>query len=228
MTELSGGRPAASGGRTRIVLDDGQVLLVPPEALEEDGAERYRLLLGSEELRALSTVGSNAVTAAAAADGVIPVVQEELVVGKRVVEAGRVRVRKVVREEETTVDEPLTREEVTVERVPVERFVDAVPPTRQDGDETVISIVEEVIVIEKRLLLKEELHVRKRRVEERRPQTVTLRREEAVIERVDAGPDAAAEVAAPQGTAGGAARDAASEVGKAGTTVARKRGSKRT
>lgn len=50
----------------------------------------------------------------------------------------------------------------------------------------VVPVVEEVLVVEKRLVLVEELHVRKRRVEERRPQAFTLRKEEVVAERLDA------------------------------------------
>jgi hypothetical protein len=55
---------------------------------------------------------------------VLPVVDEELRVGKRVVETGRVRVTKRVHEREELVDEPLVREEYDVERVPVNVFVD--------------------------------------------------------------------------------------------------------
>jgi stress response protein YsnF len=51
--------------------------------------------------------------------------------------------------------------------------------------DTIIPILEEVVVVEKRLVLKEELRVTMQRVSRRQPQSVTLRREEAVIERID-------------------------------------------
>ena len=105
-------------------------------------------------------------------------------VGKRVEEAGRVRIRKVIREEEETIDEPLTREEVTVERRAVERVAEGPQNPRTEGDATIIPVVREVLVIEKRLMVTEELVVRKRVVEDRRPQTFTVRREEAVVERL--------------------------------------------
>lgn len=51
---------------------------------------------------------------------------------------------------------------VEVTRVRVEREVDAAPPVRQEGDVTIISLVEEVLVLTKRLILREEIHVRRR------------------------------------------------------------------
>jgi uncharacterized protein (TIGR02271 family) len=161
-----------------IRLDDGRELLAPPGLLERRGERSYYLPLSRAQL-----------PTTAAPDRphdqvVVPVVREEARIGTRTVETGRVRVRKLVREEEESFDEPLAREEVTVERVPVERFVSAPQPMRREGDTVVIPIVEEVLVVEKRLMLKEEVRVHKRVVEERVPQVVTLRREEAVVERV--------------------------------------------
>ena len=54
------------------------------------------------------------------------------------------------------------------------------------GETTIVSILEEVLVVEKRLVLKEELHIRRRQVEMRDPRRVTLRSEEVTIERLGA------------------------------------------
>jgi len=70
--------------------------------------------------------------------GVIPVVEEELRVGKRVVETGRVRVSKTVHEHEEFLDEPLMREEYDVERVPVDAFVDGPVGPRHEGDGEIV------------------------------------------------------------------------------------------
>ena len=78
---------------------------------------------------------------------------------------------------------------VEVERVPVDRIVDAAPAVRQDGDVTIIPVMEEVLVVEKRLVLKEELHVRRRRTQESVEVPVTLRRERVEVERLPAGRD---------------------------------------
>ena len=60
-------------------------------------------------------------------------------------------------------DEPLWREEVEVTRVPMQRVVDGPVPVREENDTTIISVVEEVLVVEKRWMLREEIHIRKQR-----------------------------------------------------------------
>jgi uncharacterized protein (TIGR02271 family) len=116
-------------------------------------------------------------------------------VQKRVVEGGGVRIRKTVSEREEIVDEPLMREEVQVKRVPVGRVVDGPVPVRHVGNTMIVSLLEEVLVVEKRLMLKEELHITKEQVETYKPQRFSLRSEEAFVERVD-DPSAPAAVAA--------------------------------
>jgi len=115
---------------------------------------------------------------------VVPVLVEELEVQKRVVETGKVRITTQVHEREALVDEPLWREEVEVTHVPIQRVVDAPLPVREEHGTLIVPILEEVLVVEKRLMLKEEIHIRRHRVEIRQPQQVTLRREEVSVERV--------------------------------------------
>ena len=115
---------------------------------------------------------------------IIPVIEEEITVGKQVVEAGRVRISKRISEHEELVDVPLFREEVRVERVPVNLFVEAVPQIRQEGDTMIIPVVEEQIIVQKKLLLIEELRVRKEIIEHHQPQTVNVRKEQVEIKRV--------------------------------------------
>ncbi len=123
---------------------------------------------------------------ALAEEVVIPVVAEELAVGKREMETGRVRVIKTVREREELVDEPTIRDEVHVERVPINQFVETAPAIRHEGDTMIVPVLEEVLVVEKRLRVKEELHITRLRVQERSPQRVTLRTEDVAVERADA------------------------------------------
>ncbi len=114
---------------------------------------------------------------------VVPVVAESLNVSKRQLERGRVVVHKRVVTQQTTVDELLKDEQVEINRVPVNKIVEAAEPNRSDGDTLIIPLYEEVLVVEKRLVLIEELHITKRVREHRDPQQVTLRREEVDIER---------------------------------------------
>ncbi len=118
---------------------------------------------------------------------IIPVIEEQLVVEKRIVETGRLVVSKTVLEEEETVDVPLLQEAFGVERVTVNRYVDVAPAVRYEGDTTIFPVMKEVLVTEKRLMLVEEIHVTKRQTTVNDPQRVTLRREEVTIQRVDSG-----------------------------------------
>lgn len=122
---------------------------------------------------------------------VITLAAEELKVSKRQITRGRVVVRKQVLSHEAVVDDPLLLERLEVNRVPVNALVEAAEPPRTEGDTTIIPFYEEVLVVEKRLMLSEELHVTRHRSEHRDPQRVTLRREEAVVERLDADADTA-------------------------------------
>lgn len=114
---------------------------------------------------------------------VIPVVGEELVIDKQVVEAGKVRIAKRVREDEKIVDVPVLRESVEVERVAVNQFVSQAPGVRYEGETMIIPVLREELVVEKRLFLVEELRVTKRQIESSSPQRVTLLREEVQVER---------------------------------------------
>ena len=117
-------------------------------------------------------------------DTMIPLYGEDLSVSKRQVVTGRVRVETVTLEHEQLVDEQLARERVEVERVAIGKPIDAIPAVRQEGDTTIIPIVEEVLVVERRLVLKEEIHIHRVRTTEQHQERVTLRRQEAVITRL--------------------------------------------
>lgn len=116
---------------------------------------------------------------------VVPVIEEELIAGTRQVDTGAVRVRKEVEHIAKSIDIPLRHEVVEVTRVPAGRAVDEIPPVREEGDVLIVPVVEEEIVVQKRLVLKEEIHLRRRRVEERVTKEVTLDREHAIVERLD-------------------------------------------
>ncbi len=114
---------------------------------------------------------------------VIPLTTEELVVGTRERATGKVRVRTVVEMQEAWVDELLASEEFEIERRAVGRLVDEAPAVRQEGDLLIVPVLEEVLVVEKRLRLTEEIVLRRVRREERHRAPVVLRRERAVVER---------------------------------------------
>lgn len=115
---------------------------------------------------------------------VIPVIEEQVQVEKEVVETGRLVVSKVVRNEEQVVVTPLTHQEISVVRVPVNQYVQTAPAVRYEGDLTIIPVLKEMLVVEKRLMLVEEVHITKRQLTTDDTQNVTLRREEVMVERV--------------------------------------------
>ncbi len=183
-------------GKVLLRLETGGHVLVPESALLQEGGG-YRLPFTAAEL-AGGMFGTDAggLTASVArplgesGDGsvTVPLMEETLRVTKREVVTGGVRLVKRVTEREETVDEPLLRESVRVERVPINRLVAETPGSRQEGDTLIVPILEEVLVVEKRLMLMEEVRITRTRTEVREPQTVTLRSEEAVIEGIT--PDA--------------------------------------
>lgn len=116
----------------------------------------------------------------------VPVHGEQLEVRKHVVDTGRgVRVDKRVREVPAEVDEAVWQEHVEVERVPVGRMVGPgeSPAPRYEGDTLVVPVLEEVLVVEKRCRIKEELRITRNRSESRHAQTVLLRQEEVAVQR---------------------------------------------
>jgi uncharacterized protein (TIGR02271 family) len=124
----------------------------------------------------------------------LPVVAEELDIQRRRYETGRVRITKRVHEREETVDEPLISEQVDVRRVPIDRVVEHELAPRTEGDTLIIPVLEEMLVVTKQLVLREELHITMRRTEIHKPQQVTLRREELVVEQIETGDTARGDV----------------------------------
>ena len=116
---------------------------------------------------------------------VIPLTQEELSVTTRKVETGRVRVTTRTLEHTDYARAELFQEAIHVEHVPVGREVDVAPAIREEGDTIVIPIVEEIMVVEKRLVLREEVRITRARSVEGFEQPVQLRKMVADVERDD-------------------------------------------
>jgi len=113
----------------------------------------------------------------------IPLVEERVTVGKRQVETGRYRVRISVEEREERVPVELAHDEVDIERVPKNLAVQEMPIVRLEGTTTIIPVVEEVVVVEKRLVLVEEIHVRRKTATATEEIPIRIRTEQAAIER---------------------------------------------
>ena len=115
---------------------------------------------------------------------VIPLFEEALSVSRRVVPTSRVQVSRVTHSHEHLVDELLERERVEVERVAIDKPIDRMPSVREEGDCLIFPVVEEVLKIERVLVLKEEVRIRRVKGTERYQERVTLRKQEAVVNRL--------------------------------------------
>jgi uncharacterized protein (TIGR02271 family) len=184
------GEPSFPDAESNVLirLENGQQVVVPREMLvrHEDG--RYHLPVSIAELLAEQEGGKRKeilhnVPASDAEELVIPIVDEELRVQKQVRHTGVVEIRKTVHERTEIVDQPLQSEEVEVERIPVNRIVDGPLQIRHEGNTLIVPLLEEVLVVEKRLLLREEVHIKKLRKEVHEPQEVLLREERVEVVR---------------------------------------------
>lgn len=169
--------PLDDGSLVPVQFDNGDKLLIPVNFLNRQDDGSYVLPVPLDEARRLWPFQVQQ-------EVVIPVAEERSVVQTRKVETGRVRITKKVATHDEEVDEALVEETVEVERVPVNRPVDRPVPVRYEGDTMIVPVFEETLVVEKRLVLKEELRITKRRAERHRPRWTTLRHEEVSVERI--------------------------------------------
>jgi uncharacterized protein (TIGR02271 family) len=201
---------ATEKDKAKLIVEfkDGVRVAVPEKALASQPDGTYRLLVGANSLFAAgerASKGAGAVDFAADLAGggssydggegevYIPVIAEEVVIEKERVVRGAVRAHKRVETYEEVVDTPITSEEVIVERLTINTIVDDLAPNiREENGVLIIPVVEEILVVEKRLLLREEVRLSKRLTTTSVPQKITLRREVVDIERVDSSGNPAA------------------------------------
>ena len=116
-------------------------------------------------------------------ENLLRLLAEQVVVEKRPVTGDTVRVATVTNLREQEVAEPLTREHIEIERVVIDRIIEEAPSIRQEGDVTILPVVEEVLVLERRLVLKEEVRIRRVQVTEMHRETVSLREQSVLVTR---------------------------------------------
>ncbi|MGI3903250.1 MAG: YsnF/AvaK domain-containing protein [Janthinobacterium lividum] len=113
----------------------------------------------------------------------VPIIEESVTVDRVDVQTDAIRVRTSVDQRDVMVEEVVERGALRVERVPMDRAVDVAPPPREEGATTIISLVEERLVVEKRLFVVEEIHVTLEQTQELVAIPVMLRTTRATIER---------------------------------------------
>ena len=118
----------------------------------------------------------------------LPIHAETVDVSRRKIEHAVVRAALTTHSRDVAVDEKLNSERVEIERVPIGRIVDAMPPIREEGDTTIIPVVEEMVVVERRLVLKEEVRLRRVKSMERHVETVVVREQKVTVTRAKLDP----------------------------------------
>ena len=113
----------------------------------------------------------------------IPVIEEELEVQKRQVETGTVRINKTIREHEEIVEQALAKESAKIERIPINRIVKEAATSRYENDTLIIPVYEEEVVVEKRLVLREEIRISKETSVEQHHERIPLRSETVTVDK---------------------------------------------
>jgi len=117
---------------------------------------------------------------------ILPVIEEFMVVSKEIVETGKVHISKRVSEEEASINIPLVQEGYRVERVPGKKeLLEHYPATRHEGENMIIPVVREVLVVEKRYEVLEEVHIIKTKTEIPHLQQITLLKETVEVKRTN-------------------------------------------
>lgn len=181
-----------------ITFDSGRRVQVPVDMLHRRDNRAYFLPLSLRELDE-GRVGfqQTADETTDEHDGsivtVLPIVKEEVQVSTRQVETGSVRIQKRVQTREQLVTVPLVRDQVQVERMPIDRYLERPVEVHYQGDTLVIPVMEEAVIVQKRLLLREEIRITTVRERVQYQETVplqhedvTVTREQAELERADA------------------------------------------
>jgi stress response protein YsnF len=121
---------------------------------------------------------------------VLSVIEETAEVTTKVVDKAKVVVSKTIDKHVEYFDIPVTEEQVIVKRIPKNEFVEQLPPhVRNEGDVMIISVLKEVPVIEKRMMLVEEIHVTKINTVRTKTREVVLNKERVTVKRTELLPE---------------------------------------
>ncbi len=179
----------AEGQPVPVRLESGQQVRLAPDLVERaaDGSLVARV--------SFADVANGAAQAASPAGETFLEIQERLNVSRVLKEVDRATIAVRTGTTEETVTEPAWRETVNVHREAVDEVVTELEDVRHDGNVTIVPMYEEVVVVERRLMLRERLHITISREETRIPHTVVLRHQYVEVERqpvrdVPPGPDA--------------------------------------
>jgi uncharacterized protein (TIGR02271 family) len=156
-------------------------VLVTVEAGADARRARQTLLASGADLGPAQDVSRANVTTTSEGADRLQLREEQLDVEKERVQAGEVRLGKEVVTDQRNIEVPVTREEVVIERH-VAAGDEPAEGAIGEGEEVRLPLMEEEVRVEKTPVVREEVSVRKRQVQDTERVSETVRREEARIE----------------------------------------------
>lgn len=113
----------------------------------------------------------------------VPVIKEQIIIDKRTIDTAKVSVSKMVKDRDVQIDISEEHDDIQIERVSVNQIVKTEPTARHEGDTLIIPVLREEVVIEKKLVLVEEVRITRKKKREVRREDINLREEEINISR---------------------------------------------
>jgi uncharacterized protein (TIGR02271 family) len=157
-----------------VRLENQFLVMVPIRYLQRKNEDRYFLAMSFRDLEKAPQPAETTT---------IPVIEETPVIRKRKVDTEQVRIRKSVQETPKVIEESLAREEIRIERKSVNELRQEPAQPRTEGNVYIIPVQEEILVVEKKILVREEIRIEKVHVQHNEKVTVNLRSEEVTIDR---------------------------------------------
>jgi len=166
-----------SAGGSIVTVHDSARIAEAEQILTRNGGEIDREFYGSMTGRSASEAGAERV----AGERRIQLLSERLRVNKERVQQGEVRLRKEVRTEQQHIEVPVTREELVIERVPVNES-QAASSDIGDNGEVRVPLTEERVTVNKTPVVREEVRIGKRAVQETKTVADEVRHEELKVD----------------------------------------------
>jgi uncharacterized protein (TIGR02271 family) len=167
---------------TLLSGESGREVYVPLSLLESH-ADGYYLPLVFGELGDGIAGNQNEVQT-------IPIRQEELEISKKAVDRGTgVRINKTIEEHHEDVTMQLSQDELEIQHIPVRKIIPAneLPAPRQEGSTYIIPVFKEVLVVEKKICLEEEVHIKRSSKQVQESHSIPVKSEKVSVERFDEG-----------------------------------------
>ncbi len=168
-------------GRTVVVVNTKDRQQEASQILARDGGYDYTSRSGQKTGYANTTSSGQATDYNTEAAQNVQLREEQLNVNKQAVQTGQVGIRKEVVTEQQSVDVPVSREEVVIERRPASGQPSDTPIG--EGETYRIPVREEQVTVDKQPVVREEVSLGKRQVQDTQRVSDTVQREEARIER---------------------------------------------